>query len=302
MPEFGTLESVDVREAWEDETRNFTPWLSANLERLSEVIGIPLELEGSEVRVEQFSADILARNSIDGSAVLIENQLEPTDHRHLGQILTYLAGLEAQTVIWVARDFQEAHLSAIRWLNEHTSDPFAFFAVRVGVVRIGDSPMTPIFEVIERPSGWDRRIRDVSQEGLGLTERGQWRREFWSYYADRHPDDGVRSGHAGNSVRHNVEDANLTIALSLGDRFVGVCFVGRWGEPAEKALERMKNYEDAIRDELGIELGDGPYWCYQYLSADSRNPENWLQMAEWLHEKLYTYREALTEAVAGQST
>ena len=180
------MESVDLREAWGHEAHDFTPWLADNLDRLSEVIGIPLELEDSEVRVEQFSADILARNSADGSLVLIENQLEVTDHTHLGQILTYLAGLNAQTVIWVARDFYDAHLSAIRWLNEHTADPFAFLAVRVRVVRIADSPVAPTFEILERPSEWDSAFESFQE--TGLSEIGQFRRDFWEFYAQQYPD------------------------------------------------------------------------------------------------------------------
>ena len=150
--EFGELKDVTLRDVWGNEAQHFTPWLAANMERLSEAIGIPLESEGTEVAVEQFSADIVARNPADGSRVLIENQLEGSDHRHLGQILTYLAGVQAQTVIWVARDFDESHRSAIRWLNDHTEEPFAFFAVRVRVVQIADSPLVPLFEVLERPS------------------------------------------------------------------------------------------------------------------------------------------------------
>ena len=105
--QFAKLTEVNLREAWPNEARDFTPWLADNLDRLSQAIGIPMELAGAEVSVEQFSADILARNPADNSLVLIENQLENTDHTHLGQILTYLAGLEAQTVIWIARSFQE---------------------------------------------------------------------------------------------------------------------------------------------------------------------------------------------------
>ena len=157
--EFGELQDVTLRDVWGNEAQHFTPWLAANMERLSEAIGIPLESEGTEVAVEQFSADIVARNPADGSRVLIENQLEGSDHRHLGQILTYLAGVQAQTVIWVARDFDESHRSAIRWLNDHTEEPFAFFAVRVRVVQIADSPLVPLFEVLERPSAWDRTVR-----------------------------------------------------------------------------------------------------------------------------------------------
>ncbi len=104
-PELGVLTDVDVRLAWAHEAHSFTPWLAQHLDALAVVIGIPLELEGREVSVETFYADILARNPQDGSLVLIENQLEATDHGHLGQIMTYLAGLEAETVVWVATSF-----------------------------------------------------------------------------------------------------------------------------------------------------------------------------------------------------
>lgn len=138
--QFGRLQDLPLREAWKHEALQFTPWLAENLDHLSEAIGIPLEMTGTEVAVDTFSADILARNPMDDTVVLIENQLEQTDHTHLGQIMTYLAGLDAHTVVWIAPAFREPHLSAIRWLNEHTADGFSFFAVKARVVRIGDSP------------------------------------------------------------------------------------------------------------------------------------------------------------------
>ncbi|WP_172820809.1 hypothetical protein [Cyanobium sp. NIES-981] len=136
----GTLESVDLREAWSHEAHSFTPWLAENLDRLSQAIGIPLELEGQEVSVSTFSADILARNPQDDGLILIENQLEITDHNHLGQILTYLAGLEAKIVVWIAKEFPDPHLSAVRWLNDHTVEPLSFFAVH-GVPTISWTPI-----------------------------------------------------------------------------------------------------------------------------------------------------------------
>ena len=111
---FDRLVDLPLREAWKHEAHEFTPWLAQNIDHLSEAIGVPLELTGTEVAVETFSADILARNPMNDSIVLIENQLEMTDHTHLGQIITYVAGLEAQTVIWIAPSFREPHLSAIR--------------------------------------------------------------------------------------------------------------------------------------------------------------------------------------------
>ena len=178
MAEFGRLENVDLRQAWRDEAQVFTPWLAENLERLSEVIGIPLEAQDTEVSVEQFSADMLARNPQDNTLVLIENQLTPSDHDHLGKVLTYLAGLEAQTIIWIASRFTKAHLSAVRWLNDHTSDEFAFFAIQVKVVRIGNSSLVPLFEALERPNEWDRQVRAM-QEAATLSGHSKLRHDFW---------------------------------------------------------------------------------------------------------------------------
>ncbi|WP_439525183.1 hypothetical protein [Marivita sp.] len=171
---FDRLIDLPLRDAWRHEASDFTPWLAGNIVHLSDAIGIPLELTGTEVAVESFSADILARNPMDDSVVLIENQLETTDHTHLGQIMTYLAGLEAQTVIWIAPQFREPHLSAIRWLNQHTADGFSFFAVKARVVRIGDSPFAPIFEVVEKPNDWNRALRPVAERGSLQANRQQF--------------------------------------------------------------------------------------------------------------------------------
>ena len=169
----GTLKSVNLREAWSNEAQDFTPWLANNLDRLSTAIGIPLELEGQEVSVDSFSADILARNPQNDSRVLIENQLEKTDHTHLGQILTYLAGLEAQVVMWVASSFRDPHISAVQWLNDHTVEPFAFFAIQVKAVQIGNSPIAPLFEVVAKPNDWDRQIQKKVHSSGELSEVGK---------------------------------------------------------------------------------------------------------------------------------
>ena len=293
---------MDIREVWEREDRDFTPWLAENLDRLSEVIGIPLEREGIEVPVEQFSADILARNPNDGSMVLIENQLESTDHMHLGQILTYLAGLEAKTVIWIAAGFEAAHLSAIRWLNEHTADPFAFFGVQVGVVRIGDSQLAPVFDVLDRPNEWDRRVQEIRRQE-GLTDRGRFNQEFWAFYAQRYPDDGVPEGHATPAVRCDVDGRDVDIGLSVwGTDGVAIYFLPardpldrRRNLPIEAAREQLRGREDAVREKLGVAIGNYPdYWFLDQRRGDSTNRENWPDLVEWLHLRLGEYRGALT--------
>jgi hypothetical protein len=296
MDEFGRLEPVDLRTAWEHEAINFTPWLAENLDRLSQAIGIEMSLEDTEVKIDRFSADILARNAQDDSLVLIENQLEWSDHTHLGQILTYLAGLQAQSVIWVASGFEEAHLSAIRWLNEHTAEPFAFFAVRVGVVRIGASPMAPVFEVIERPLEWDRRVRVIAQERAGLSEIGQFRREFWTCYAERYPEDGVRPGHAGSNTWHRVEGMDHTVSQYLAQGHVGVYLRG--GESRDDA----KSCEDALGAELSVESNpnarESGHFAVSTMPVDTKERGNWQGMADWLHERLRSYQGVLEKPAA----
>lgn len=292
--EFGELKEVALREVWGNEAQHFTPWLAEHLERLSDAIGVPMESEGTEVAVGQFSADIVARNPADGSRLLIENQLEGSDHRHLGQILTYLAGVQAHTVIWVARDFDESHLSAVRWLNDHTAAPFAFFAVRVRVVQIADSPLVPLFEVLERPSAWDRSVRaTVSDDGSELT---RFRREFWTYYAEQHPGDGVTADYAASSFWIWMESAELNLAPYLAKGAVGVWLRGRKGEPATVVGERIQRWAHGLRDVLGVEIGEPTPWgsfANSRRDFDTNDRNNWPEMADWLHKKIAQYCRVL---------
>lgn len=295
--EFGELKDVDLREVWPREDHNFTPWLADNLERLSQVIGIPLEAEDTEVAVEQFFADILASNPMDGSKVLIENQYGSTDHDHLGKILTYLAGLEAQTIVWISQHFNDAHLSAIRWLNEHTTDPFSFFAVRVRVLQVADSPMVPVFEVLERPSDWDRQIR---RQATSLSESGQFRKGFWTYYSERYIDDGVGIGSTSNQWVY-VEEASLNISLALVKDKVGLFLRGNRGENTDAYLERIAAYEVAFRKQFPHWPEDEPiYACAEWSARiNTHDRSNWTQMADWLHEHLEIYRGILAQDAAG---
>ena len=292
--EFGELKEVELRDVWRHEAHNFTPWLSENLGRLSNVIGIPIELVDTEVAVEQFSADIVGYNPSDGSRVLIENQLENSDHTHLGQVLTYLAASEARTIIWIARTFAEPHLSAIRWLNENTAEPFSFFAVQVRVVQIADSPKVPLFDIVERPSQWDRSLRDSIK--TGLSEMGEFRRDFWACFTQRHPGDGIAEGYAGSAARIPVESASLNISAYIAKSGAGVCLRGASGEPHKAVLARIQPFEKALRDELSVTIGEGTTWgtyAYSTCRIDSRNRENWPTMADWLHDKIADYRRVL---------
>ena len=184
-PELGCLEAVDIREVWSDEAQNFTPWLAEedNLALLSEALDMELELEAQEKPVGPFRADILCKDTADNSWVLIENQLDGTDHKHVGQLITYSAGLQAVTIIWIARDFADEHRAALDWLNEITKDDFRFFGLEIELWKIGDSHMAPKFNIVSKPNDWSRSVRQATRGG-DLSESGMLYRNYWSELKD----------------------------------------------------------------------------------------------------------------------
>jgi hypothetical protein len=185
---FGQLERVSLRAAWESEARDFTPWLSnpANIKLLGDAVGLELEVQGSEERVGLFRADVLCKDVSTDSWVLIENQLERTDHGHLGQLLTYAAGLHAVTVIWVAAQFTEEHRAALDWLNEKTADEISFFGLEVELWRIGNSPFAPKFNIVSKPNDWTKTLTNkISSRGNSeLSEAKSMQLEFWTGFRE----------------------------------------------------------------------------------------------------------------------
>ena len=148
MHEFDRFRRVQLRDIWPHEARDFTPWLAENLVFLAEALGMDLELEATEKRVGDFRADIVCRNKTDNSCVVIENQLEKSNHQHLGKILTYAAGLEAATIIWITEKFRPEHRGVLNWLNKNTSAALQFFGVEIAIIQIADSPYAPVFTVV----------------------------------------------------------------------------------------------------------------------------------------------------------
>ena len=295
IPELGNLEEVDLRQAWPHEARSFTPWLAENIEMLSSVIGIPLELEGQEVAVEQFSADILARNPRDDSRVLIENQLEQSDHGHIGQIMTYLAGLDVNTVIWIAAGFREPHLSAIRWLNDHTIEHFAFFAIKLSIVRIADSPMAPVFEVVVKPNTWERQLQSIAKETQSLSGVGEVRKKFWTYYLEKYPEEGQYGPANGSSNRWRpVIEAELVVSSYISKGSVGLFVRGLRGVDQKEVWNQIEPFtEELIRKTGGSITSDGSF--HDFWPIDTSNESNWDEMADWLYQKSRTYENALSE-------
>ena len=169
-PNLAKIEQVDLREAWPNEARDFTPWLAENIAQLGEALGMEIEVQQTEAPVGGYLLDILAINTVSNRPVIIENQLEITDHNHLGQLLTYAASFDAEAIVWVSRNFREEHRQALDWLNSRTDEDTRFFAVVVELLRIGHSSLAPNFDVVAAPNEWGKKAA-VSRRPLTLAHR-----------------------------------------------------------------------------------------------------------------------------------
>lgn len=183
-PSLGTLRPVEPRTMWAHEAADFTPWLAHpdNIKRLGEAIGFELEVEHTEVAVGPFAADILARETATGAYVVIENQLNRTDHDHLGKSLTYAAALGAKTVVWVATAFTDEHRKTLDWLNDNSVEDLSFFGVQVELWAIDQSLPAVRFNVVSRPSELLRPAKGIANAELTPTRRLQM--EWWTAFRD----------------------------------------------------------------------------------------------------------------------
>jgi len=180
---FGQLRPLAASSAdgWDHEAHDFTPWLAENLGLLGEELGLALRLREREAAVGRYSLDLLLEDA-QGRTVIVENQFGQTDHDHLGKLLTYCAGAEAEVVVWLAESLTDEHVAALEWLNENTVAGVGFFGVELGLLKIDDSRPAPHFRVVVQPNEWKKRARPESQaveswnwsafgEALGISQQ-----------------------------------------------------------------------------------------------------------------------------------
>lgn len=179
MVEVVSLDEVPLREVWRDEARDFTPWLAAHPDHLGRKLQMDLELEGAEVAIGSFSADVVLRDANTGQRVVVENLLETTDHDHLGKLITYAAALEAHWAVLVAKKFRPEHRSALIWLNSISDEGSGFFGIEVHAVRIGDSPAAVQLDVVVEPDDFSRRARAGTKT---MTETQALYTDWWAAF------------------------------------------------------------------------------------------------------------------------
>ena len=283
----GKLKSVELREIWEHEANHFTPWLARdeNLVILREALGINLELEAVEKKVGSFQADILCKDAESGSWVLVENQLEDSDHKHLGQLLTYASGLEAMTSIWIAKRFTEEHRSTLDWLNRITDDSFRFFALELELWRIGDSQAAPKFNIVSKPNDWSRSVAQATRapNETMLLQQDYWK-DLLSALDKRSGPITARNPLKRPYMYFSLGKTGFRLRAAMTRKEIR-CELELYGE-GKAYFECLYEYKDVVEQELGYSLDWDKQISIRLGEVDPKEKSDWPRQHEWLAEKL----------------
>jgi hypothetical protein len=304
------LERVPLREAWKHEASEFTPWLaeSDNLNTLAEALGLSeLVLVAIEHWVGDFKLDILCTDGDE--QVIIENQLEETNHKHLGQILAYAAGVGARKVIWIAESFRPEHATALQFLNDSTTDNLSFFGVQIELWRIGDSPLAPKFEVVVKPNDWAKSGREQARAASTASPTKQLQQKFWMALIERlaksapqiRPQKPRPQHWLNNSIGRSGFGLNIT--ANTREERLGVEL---WipGMEAKKHFANLSAQKSEIQSKLGFQLD----WqelpdaiacriAAWYPQASIEDENRWDEYLDWLTQRLVRMDQVLRPIV-----
>jgi len=303
----GRLEKVDLREVWKHEATDFTNWISKekNIELLSETIGIDIEVLETEASVGNFNVDILANDSNDDSKIIIENQLERTDHDHLGKLITYASGYDARTIIWVVKSVRDEHKKAVEWLNNHLDDEINIFLIEIEVWKIGNSAPAPKFNIVESPNNWAKVFKD----GFGgnkniITDTQNLQLEFWTKLKEYGEDNYSNLRYQSPRPRHwytfsaGSSQYNILVTVSPRDSLLRVILNIK---ESEELFLNFSNQKKDIESNLGfslnwLELPDKKSFRIAIdKSININDRTTWEEAQKWALEKVEKMIEVFGE-------
>ncbi len=254
----GKIHRVPLRDVWKHESLDFTKWLQDNIDVLNDVLDLSLSSAEREQPAGDFYVDLVAEDE-DGNTVVIENQLEKSNHDHLGKLITYLASVGAKTAIWIVAEPRPEHVSAIAWLNE--SSPAAFYLLKIEGIKIGDSTPAPLLTQIVGPSEESRKVGETKKE---LAERYVIRQAFWSKLLERAKE--------RTKLHANISPGQYSwIGTSAGRRGLGFNYAVRQHEASvELYIDRGKDTDEenktifdtlvASKDDIEATFGEPLEW------------------------------------------
>ena len=295
----GRLEKVELRSFWKKEDRDFTPWLAQdeNIQLLSETIGIELEVQSQEEGVGPFRADILCMDLANNHFVLIENQLEKTDHTHLGQLMTYAAGLDAVSIIWIAQKFTEEHRAALDWLNRITDSTFNFFGIEIELYKIGDSTLAPMFNLISKPNDWSKSVKKTAA-AQNLTETKLLQQEYFQslkeYMEGNKSPVKMQNAQPQHWTNVAIGKSNFNLSATVNSRDTSInIWLNIYGENAKELFEKLKdlsysNSFNHVSEDVVWDVMEGRKMSAVTLKTggDFTNKNDWVRQFEWFKEHL----------------
>lgn len=309
---FKDMERQEVREYWEHEAHEFTPWLAADIKsvrtsHLEDVLGLEMEVIEVEKRVGRYSVDILARTVIDGRRVVIENQLTPSDHDHLGKAIAYAAGVNAEIIVWIAPRFYDEHRDAVQWLNNSSREGVDMFALRLEVWKIGESDPAMKLDPVEKPSEWKEKARRAATD---LSESEERREEFWTRFRNRieeeqtplRPRKPLPRLHYSNPIGKAGYHLYFAFDVTARERHLGLVI-----EDDEDAYFALESQQEQIEAEIGqpllwiepSETQGGKMRSQIQLRADGslEDRTDWEKHIDWFLEYGERFHEVFSERV-----
>lgn len=304
----GKLEEVDIRELWKHEQYDFSEWLSKeeNIELLNDEIGLTLTDIQKEVFVGTYRCDLVAKDETTGIKVIIENQLEATNHDHLGKIITYASGLDANVVIWIVKEAREEHRSAIEWLNNKTINELSFFLMEIRAYKIGDSLPAPKFVVVEKPNDFVKTVNTGVDSGE-LSKAQAERLIFWNRF-----NEVLISRNKPFNVRKATIDHWYSVALGTSEAHIEVTLVNKTNSIGiEVYIKENKNLFDklfTVSEEIENELGFSVDWqrldnkkasriIYYIEGLDFDNHENYDELMNEVIDKVIVVRNVFRKYI-----
>ena len=312
MEELAKIEEVDLREQWPNEADDFTRWLQKNPDQLGAALGMDLDILEREASVGRYSLDLLAHDVGNNRPVIIENQLESTDHAHLGQLLTYAAGYDASAIVWIAKEFRDEHRAALDFLNGRTGEDTEFFGVVVELWKIENSRPAPHFMVVSAPNDWQKGTKSQTTQ---RSERGERYREFFQPLMDRLREDDrftrarqVRKAPARNWVGYSTGLRGTKYEPTFGTYKrirINVYINDRNKEWNDRVFDHLMKRKDQIESDIGGEFEwermDGMGACRISVvrpgSIDD-NPEELENIREWMFDRLIDFERVFGPILA----
>jgi hypothetical protein len=313
-PNLAKIERVDLREAWPNEARDFTPWLAENIAELGEALGMDLELQETEASVGGYSLDVLATDLNQNRPVIVENQLETTNHDHLGKLLTYAAGYDANIIVWLTREFRDEHRQALDWLNQRTREDTQFFGVVVELLKIDGSRPAPQFRTVATPNDWRKETAaTIRGEKQVVSARGERYREFFQPLIDT-----LREKHKFTNVRKAQPQNWYSFSAGYGQRITyGANFTGQKqarveayiddgnGERNVRLLEDLELHKEEIESALGETLDwqrlDNRRACRIALDRPGSiedDADTMSEIQEWMVKNLLKFKQVFEPRLA----